>query len=862
MSVKVIFGENTLDPKTWEAFDTDDALKLIKSRFGDKFPDTARIYLNEMTKDNDVTPSDEASIERLNTFEGTLYVVTYAHGISAIAAIVITLVVAAAAIVIATVLKPKIPTVPTVSQRNKRNESANNELSDRENRPRLQSRIPDIFGTVQSTPDLLSVPLSVFENNQEIEYAYMCIGRGDYEINPDKIYDDKTAITQIAGTSVEIYGPYTSPNSGDIPSLTVGSPIGRDVKSVIKSNSVNGQTLRPPNSANVTGASDILFIYPDVIYTDSDYDFDDRFASGDVITVTNAIDTVTVDTTPTEIDLAGTYTILSVSANEIVLSNPVLVNADWDVLGDSDEQETVGLSSAIVSTSDKWVGPFIVDVESAEQIVNNFVAQNGLYKDDGTTQTKVDVTLEMEATPVNTSGTPTGSPETFQITMLGSSTSTSERASTMTATLANGGRQSIRARRVSATDTSFNGNVIDDVKWRDLYALSDPGATDFGNVTTVWSKTIATAGALSIKSRKLNMNATRKIPTRISGTDFTAPMATDRIDDIIVAVSTDQRIGNRSLDELDLDNIYDTIAEVEEYFGTDLAVSFGYTFDEQNLSFEETISSIASAAFCTAYRQGSLIKLSFEKETADSILLFNHRNKLPNSETRTVSFGNNNDNDGVELEWVDPVDGAIETYYVPLDQSAINPKKIETIGIKSKLHAHLHAWRAYNKIIKQNTYVEFDATQEADILVLQQRILVADNTRTGTQDGDVRSYENLRITTSQPLEVDTAKDYVMFLQHIDGTVEPIDVVSFPSAYEAVLSQAPKQALSTDLDNYRRATFLLVENTETSKNAFLVQEKDAQRNMTSTIRATNYDDAFYANDRDYIDDVVGLDGEYL
>lgn len=858
MSVKVIIGENALEPQTWETFETDDVCALLASKF-DKFPDSARIYLNEIAEVNDVTPSDQASIDRLNTFEGTLYVVVYPEGV--VAAIVIAVI----AVVAAIVLAPSIPAVaqaPTVAQRNKRNESANNELSDRENRSRLQSRIPDIFGTVRSTPDLLSVPLKVFENNQEIEYAYMCIGRGEYAVSSDAIYDDETAITQISGTTVEIYGPDTSPNSGDAAQLTVGTPISREVKNVHKSNSVNGQTLRPPNSANVTGSSDIIFVYPDKIETTGDYDFDDRFEAGDEITVTVASDTVTVSSTPTVVDLAGTYSVLSVSNDQIVLSNPALVNSDWTVLGTSDEQETTGLSSKIVSTSDKWVGPFIVNVESAEDIVNNFVATQGLYKDNGTTQTKVDVTVEVEATPVDSSGTPTGSAETFQTTLLGSSTSTSERASTLTSTPTTGGRQSIRARRVSETDTDYSGTVVDEVKWRDLYALSDPGVDDFGNVTTVWAKTVATSGALSIKSRKLNMDVTRKIPTRVSGTTFTAPTATDRIDDIIVAVSRDERIGNRELDELDLDNIYDTVQEIEDYFGTDLAVSFGYTFDEQNLSYEETVSAIAGTAFCTAYRQGSLIKLSFEKETEDSVMLFNHRNKLPNSETRTVSFGSNNDNDGVELEYVDPVDGAIETYYVPLNQSAINPKKIETIGIKSKLHAHFHAWRAYNKIIKQNTAVEFDATQEADILVLQQRILVADNTRTGTQDGEVRSYDSLTITTSQPLEVDDEKTYVMFLQHIDGTVEPIEVSSFPSAYEAVLSQAPKQALSTDIDNYRRATFLLVEESETSKNAFLVQEKDAQRNMTSTIRATNYDDAFYANDKDYVDNVVGIDGEYL
>jgi hypothetical protein len=55
---------------------------------------------------------------------------------------------------------------------------------------------------------------------------------------------------------------------------------------------------------------------------------------------------------------------------------------------------------------------------------------------------------------------------------------------------------------------------------------------------------------------------------------------------------------------------------------------------------------------------------------------------------------------------------------------------------------------------------------------------------------------------------------------------------------------------------------LVEDTETAMNAFLVVEKDTQSNMTSNIRAINYDDGFYANDKDLIDGVVDENGEYL
>src|SRR5690606_13800161 len=113
------------------------------------------------------------------------------------------------------------------------------------------------------------------------------------------------------------------------------------------------------------------------------------------------------------------------------------------------------------------------------------------------------------------------------------------------------------------------------------------------------------------------------------------------------------------------------------------------------------------AAFCTAYRRGNIINLSFERETTDSVLLFNHRNKLPGSETRTVRFGNADNFDGVAYSYIDPEDDAIITRYLPDDQSAINPQDVESIGVRTHLQAYWLASRIWNTIRYQNTVTEF-----------------------------------------------------------------------------------------------------------------------------------------------------------
>lgn len=958
----VTLALNPLDPETWTNHEVADIREFLTQEF-EEWPSTARIYHKQVSSATDVTPSSQMEVERLGELEGPFYVIVYpAEPITIIYAIVAILVVAVV------VMAQQQPPTPTL--RNTQSQSPNNELSERSNKPRPNARIPDIFGTVRSTPDLLAVPYKVFVNNEEVEYSYMCIGRGYYEVPESEVRDDTTRAVDIAGTSVEVYSPFTSPNSGDEPQLRIGTAINTPVLNVVRSNAVNGQVMRAPNDQFLRGNNNIRFAAPNEIQT-SAFDFTDKFAAGDSLTVSGAAEydsyatetrTITANTTSFRFDissstlpalyqagkecvltgalfsaidtdgfwinsydlsgiyeiasvaleselitpefgspytqyycrinllspalvnpkwseasnlstsaairipngaeiynLSGVYTILSVSDTVVTLSNPSAVNPAW-----SDITTTSYISPTLSTTGAKWVGPFVLDKTDLSQVFANFVALNGLYKDDGKNQLRFDVVCEVELTPINADGSPRGAAETFQTTIEGSATYRSTRASTLKATPTFTGRCKVRARRVTPSDLAFEGSVVDEVKWRDIYSVSPVIETDFGNVTTVQSVTYATAGALALKERKLNMLVTRQIPLRVSGSTFTTDLvySTNDAAEIISAICLDKHIGNRQAAEIDFNSIYEAIAEVKSYFGSEKAAEFCYTFDSDNLSFEETMKSIADAVFCTAYRRGNIIKISFEKETEDSTLLFNHRNKLPGSETRTIRFGNQEDFDGVSYQYIDPEDDAQVTFYIPEDRSAVNAKEIESLGVRNKLQAYFHAWRMWNKIRFQNVIAEFTATQEADLLVNNDRILVADNTRPDTQDGEVISQNVLELKLSQKADFSKYAEYTLFLQLYDGTLDAITVTPGSSADKVVLNRAPRLPLALDDDLYARTTFILVGNSEPRENAFLVSEKDSQSNFTSVVRAVNYDARYYANDKDFSTGVINENGEYV
>jgi len=1002
MLKQVILAINNLEPETWTRHEVEDVRDFLVSQF-DAFPVNARLYHEQVSQVTDVTPFDEKGIETLGELPGPFYLVVYPGDFVTAIYVVVGLLVAAAAYVLSAA--PTVAQPPPVSlSRNQQQASPNNELSDRTNRARINGRIPDIFGTVRSTPDLISAPYKIFENNREVEYAYMCVGRGAYEILAASIRDGATKVENIPGTSVMVYGPFTSPNSFDPndpgvgdPELIIGTLLRIPVLNTKRSNSVNGQVLRPPNAMTFIGLGNTRFRTPNLIElpNGSLEDFTKYFVEGDELTITNAtmtsgvgvtqsivaratmiavqqryptagahhaydteggsliftadytsvvnglfipgstitltggytgtfgdlggtyeIDSVHIEgpDNPTEtkynvptllivklvdphivndnwlhmetshnqlhfaynvffdvdldgagaydLNLNGDYTAVSVTQWQIVLDDPNSVNSDWeDVV--LPHIATPYISPTLISSGLKWVGPFVLDdfncSPGINEVYNNFVAANGIYKDDGVDQVAAEVEVEFEATPIDLDDEALDDPELFRIILKGSSTLKETVAVTLKAHFSGFyGRTQIRARRVSETDLDFEGTVVDEVRWRDSYSVAPVDELEFGNLTTIFSVTYATASALAVKERKLNLIAQRIIPS-YDGTSFGAPAGTNDSALILSEVCRDRYIGNRPLAELDITNFFAVAAEVEEYFGTARVREFNFTFDKDGLSFEETVATIANAMFCVAYRRGNVIKLSFEKQTDDSTMLFNHRNKIPKTEKRTVNFGQNNDNDGVQYSYVDPADDSVNTVFLPEDYAAINPKKVESIGVRDHLHAYFHVWRIWNRILYQNMTVEFDATQEADLLVINDRILVSDNTRPNTQDGEVIAVDGTEITLSQLVDLSVSPAYSIFLQLYDGSVQSIVITAGSAANKVVLADAPALPLVIDDDSYAKTTYVIVGSDEVRQTAFLTAEKSPSERFVSSIKAINYDDRYYANDKDLINEVVDENG---
>ena len=554
---------------------------------------------------------------------------------------------------------------------------------------------------------------------------------------------------------------------------------------------------------------------------------------------------ITLNKSENSINLDDAYSVSGVSATQITLSNAATVNSDWTkiltLFGGSTQGHLANVDLEIVAN--KWVGWFSVFFPNATHLSFNVYFPNGMYSTtDSGKERPAYCIIEIQYQMIDDAGNSVGGVlvKSYKV-----ETQTKDSfGRTFKFALPETGNVRFRLAKTYAKE---NNRPITEAKIKDVYASYALNKSSYAGVTVVRTKTVATDGALSVKERKLNCLVTRKLPVDGIG----ALVATRDAGQALINLALDQYIGRRSTTEIDIAQIKSEMQSVKTYFGTDQAAEFSYTFDDDKLSFEEQAGMIASAVFCEAYRFGNKLRVKFEKPQDNSVLLFNHRNKVPGSEKRTYNFGIDKDYDGVELEYTNPDGDTRSTYLIPEDGSAINALKITTTGIRNHAVAKTRAWREWNKLQYQSAAVEFDALDESNLLTRNDRILVADNTVTDTQDGEVEAVNVLTLTLSQDVIFEDGATYYCNLQMPDGTVDIILCSAGQYTNEIILSRAPIKPLVIDEDRYLKTTYVIVKATDAEKQTFMLTEMSANDEMTNRLTCINYEPRYYEKDHTYL-----------
>jgi hypothetical protein len=924
----VMTSSNPFEATAWERHDVEHVGQFLMQHFKGVWPESARLYDGQIAKSHDVTPTDEATVHKLEELDGPLWCVVYpATGVEVAIGIGVVALIASVAAVL---LIPEIPTMKTPQERSQGLEggSPNNSLNRRTNEARPLQRIPLIMGTVKSIPDAIMVPYTVYVDHIEQEIGYYCIGENEYDIDVENVRDGDSRVDQIPGASAHFYGPGDAPTgvgpfSGT--QLAIGDPIEDPVFNVFQVSAVNGQSLEPINSRTIYGAQkrgnldgeytdsaaaidyQNFFFAMSIEYVDATHGIIhapslknrayvyDRISVGDKLWLYAPLYLASGAPAPNlqsseASDFANCVTVLSMSDDpvlnrvEIEFSVPAALSAQWAlvpayVAGLIVPQTTPGGFDCpffeVTPLTNLYVGPFFVDIEhdvgtTAHQVICNFVAPNGLYADDGVVIQVPDCRIAVELAPADLTGTATGPFVSTTADLIGSDVTDGQRAITMrvsTGVIA-GGRFLIRARRLTkrlrrvelpsfvetanyAGERAYTGRITDEVRWTHCYSVSKPPNGSFGDVTTVHTKTVATAGAVRIRQRELNVICTRMINTW-NGTTFAGPaIANSDAENVLFTLMKSATVGNLPDAQIDFAGIADAFAAIRQYFndsntGT-LATQVSLTLDDYNISAEETFQAIANLGFCTIYRQGNIIKCNPDMETDIAVAAFNHRNIQPATQKITHKFGKTTENDCVEVEYSDPFNDRLNKVRWPRFGNTVAPRSLRVTGLQSRRHAFWHAARAFMKMSHQRQALQMKTTQEAAPLIARQRIMVADVTRLDRQSGNVVAVSGLNLRLSQPPDLSGPGDYTIFLMHPDGTVEGIPVTGGGGSFDVTLGTAPSNPLITDAGSGVPTIYNIVKDDESMPFAFMVSELSAENNMSFSVSGINYSNMYYLYD---------------
>lgn len=681
--------------------------------------------------------------------------------------------------------------------------SANNSLTDRTNKPRPYERAFDICGTVQCIPsDLMQAYKRYDDSHKEFEFGYYYIARGPVETPESGITDGDTLFSTISGSSANIYDPFTSPNNS-APRQIIGSLIDDPLFIGVRSNSVDGIALKAPNEyelklTGVTITCQLVGTTGSLLDATGEMEFDDLFVVGEQITLSNVSVTGVVGPTgPQTAVLDGTYTVSAVSQTSISFSVGSYLE-QW--------QKIPGGSASMIANSRAKVSP--VNINEAgftdwvsirsiepERLLINIVAQNGMYKTpSGSSSTKkTSASVEVQWQVIDDSGNPVGAINSVSQTL--EDKSLDEVGMSVIIDIAEPSPVRVRVRRSSNLNTSYNGSVVDALKYRDLYGQIIDTTPHYGDLTTIHTQRKATVQATAIKEPQLKVMSTELVHKYLGGGVFDSGLTpnTQAVQSLI-RLMRDPLVGDLELTNDCMDQLLAVQEEIESYFGSPQAGQFCYTFDTASDTAQDIAMTIADAIFCTTFREnGNDIRLHFERPVSGPAMIFTHRSKI-GDEKWTTSLGSS-DKDSVEFTYIDPKTNIRETISIP-ETGGINPNKIESKGVRNYQQAYWLAHRARQKDLLQRVSVDFSATEEGLYVVAGNPISVVKGARVASFDGYIVAQNGLTLTLSQEVEFTNGDDHYIQLKRRDGTVESVRVEPGANARTVVMLSATSEAIYT------------------------------------------------------------------
>jgi sulfur carrier protein ThiS len=430
-----------------------------------------------------------------------------------------------------------------------------------------------------------------------------------------------------------------------------------------------------------------------------------------------------------------------------------------------------------------WIGPFIVNPSNttANKIAIDVSLDGGLYEINAGILENESISFRIEARKVDNQGAPTGSWITLSSETITDNTRTAIRK-TYKYTLATPGRYEVRVKRTS--DESSQNQIVDTIKWIGAKAyLSD--VIDYGNITMLAVKMLATDNLSGTSSRKVNCIVTRKLPvwhptsgwsSTSTGTSSMVWAITDMLKSSYGGKITDDKI-----DLVGLYNLDAILSSRGDYFNA--------VFDRK-MTLWEALKLACRVGRSAGILQGGVFRIIRDRAQTIPVAMFSTRNTIKGSFVVKYDMASEDTVDGVTVEFLNK-----ETWRpdeVSSDDQGnapTNPAKIKIFGCTNKAHALREAKYLARNNSYRRTIIQLSTELEGYIPTFGDLVTVSHDMPNWGLSGDVIGVGNDgTITVSEKIEFKTGLTYNIAFRTKTGSIYgPFEVETGGNIHKIILT---------------------------------------------------------------------------
>lgn len=727
-------------------------------------------------------------------------------------------------------LAPKTPSFSAAESNVK--DSPNNRLTGQTNVARAYQARPEIHGQVRAFPDLIQQSMFEYNNNLKTVTEWLNIGIGEYKT--ESIRFAESDFTAMAGASYKIYKPKEV-----IPLINEGFEFpdidGQELPGPNESKDIPQQTATANEvvSGEIKGGEAAIKI---VKQDEFEYFYELTKPRSISMTVNVSYDTpqgsVTKDV---KIDA---QLVDAKESDDGSLINPVeyyeffFTNLTGTDLAQLPPNAVVNTTKFILYDNQfLTVGPFFSPVDG-DQMWIHLQAQLGGGDNCNAT---------VEIWKINTDNEEiAGTRQNFN-TALSANNGARVYYKTDKVTLNSGrGRYAVQlTRRNNSSDQSI-------MKIENAHIVRVRENVVFENDTIVNVSVRATEAPTGARERKYNLLATRMCISynRVSKqVDYTLRQSRSFADAVLHTWLITAGESEKNIDIDGLYRIYDSLPD--ERLGY-----FDYTFDDEDISLGQRIETICNSARVTAYFDNAVLTFSREQSSEFPMTTFNRSNITGNDMKISYDMTMPSGNDGVEIEYVEPVRNKKGYIRFRVDENGITeglsrtPNKIVLQGCRNRYQAMDRALLEANRLIHQRTSISLTTLADGGNVYPSDMVLIADTYDSNQQAGYITERNREVFTTSEKIKFNEEM-WVYLTNSMGYTTQKFKAEPRQDTELGFIASVPEDIELNFYDGYNKqvaSRYIIATSDELEMTKWVITDKRPLGGERYTITATEYFDA--------------------